>query len=31
LGSEGSDAPALQQLMETMRALKATNEEVKAE
>jgi len=31
LGSKGSDAPTLQQLMETMRALQEANEEAKAE
>ena len=31
LGSEGSDAPALQQFMETMRAFQEANEEAKAE
>jgi len=31
LGFEGSDAPALQQLMETMSTLQAANEKAKAE
>jgi len=31
LGSEGSDALALQQLMETMKALQKANEEAKVE
>ena len=31
LGSKGSDAPTLQQLMEAMRALQAANEEAKVE
>jgi len=31
LGSEGSDDPALQQLMEAMRALKEANEDYRRE
>jgi len=30
-GSEGGDAPALQQIMETMRALQEANEEYRCE
>jgi len=31
MGSEGSEDPTLQQIMKTMRALQATNEEAKAD